>query len=159
NLPYRAIEAVDRSGRGPDGKAVDLPQGVNVLDGIFSAEVGVENDPLQTENGGIVWFDLVAVTPPRERKLEEGKDPGEARWRDDETISRLNAKAAALVDKVKGGTSLAEAAAAEKLKVEHSGWLKRRTNSGAFPANARAALFRAQKGEVASAEGKEPTER
>jgi peptidyl-prolyl cis-trans isomerase D len=158
NLPYRTVE-IDRSGRSPDGKPVELPKGVNLLDGIFSADVGVENDALQSDSGGIVWFDLVAVTPSRERKLDEVKDQVEARWRDDETVSRLNAKTTELVDKIKGGTSLAEAAGALNLKVEHTGWLKRRTNSGAFPANAQAALFRTPKGQVGSAEGKEPTER
>src|SRR5262249_41647471 len=68
-LPYQTVE-VDRSGRGPDGKPVDLPKGVNVIDGIFSTEVGLENDALQTPDGGLVWYDLVAVTPSRPRTLD-----------------------------------------------------------------------------------------
>ena len=159
NLPTRTIEAIDRSGRDPDGKTIDLPPGVNLVEGIFSADVGMENDPLQTEDGGLIWYDLVAVTPSRDRTLDEVKDKVEARWHDEQIVSRLNAKASEMVDKIKGGTSLAEVAAAEKLNVQHSGWLKRRTNSGDFPANAVGALFRTAKGAPASAEGKEPTER
>ena len=159
NLPTRTIEAIDRSGRDPDGKTIDLPPGVNLVEGIFSADVGMENDPLQTEDGGLIWYDLVAVTPSRDRTLDEVKDKVEARWHDEQVVSRLNAKASEMVDKIKGGTSLAEVAAAEKLNVQHSGWLKRRTNSGDFPANAVGALFRTAKGAPASAEGKEPTER
>ena len=159
NLPTRTIEAIDRSGRDPDGKTIDLPPGVNLVEGIFSADVGMENDPLQTEDGGLIWYDLVAVTPSRDRTLDEVKDKVEARWHDEQVVSRLNAKASEMVDKIKGGTSLAEVAAAEKLNVQHSGWLKRRTNSGDFPASAVGALFRTAKGAPASAEGKEPTER
>jgi len=159
NLPTRTIEAIDRSGRDPDGKTIDLPPGTNLIEGIFSADVGMENDPLQTEDGGLIWYDLVAVTPSRDRTLDEVKDKVEARWHDEQIVSRLNAKASEMVDKIKGGTSLAEVAAAEKLNVQHSGWLKRRTNSGDFPANAVGALFRTAKGAPASAEGKEPTER
>ncbi|HYW61321.1 MAG TPA: SurA N-terminal domain-containing protein [Xanthobacteraceae bacterium] len=159
NLPTRTIEAIDRSGRDPDGKTIDLPPGTNLIEGIFSADVGMENDPLQTEDGGLIWYDLVAVTPSRDRTLDEVKDKVEARWHDEQVVSRLNAKASEMVDKIKGGTSLAEVAAAEKLNVQHSGWLKRRTNSGDFPANAVGALFRTAKGAPASAEGKEPTER
>ena len=159
NLPTRTIEAIDRSGRDPDGKTIDLPPGVNLVEGIFSADVGMENDPLQTEDGGLIWYDLVAVTPSRDRTLDEVKDKVEARWHDEQIVSRLNAKASEMVDKIKGGTSLAEVAAAEKLNVQHSGWLKRRTNSGDFPASAVGALFRTAKGAPASAEGKEPTER
>jgi len=159
NLPTRTIEAIDRSGRDPDGKTIDLPPGTNLIEGIFSADVGMENDPLQTEDGGLIWYDLVAVTPSRDRTLDEVKDKVEARWHDEQVVSRLNAKASEMVDKIKGGTSLAEVAAAEKLNVQHSGWLKRRTNSGDFPASAVGALFRTAKGAPASAEGKEPTER
>src|SRR5262249_21749726 len=60
NIPYRVIE-VDRSGRAPDGKPVDLPKGVDVIDGIFASEVGLENDALQTQDGGLVWYEVVGV--------------------------------------------------------------------------------------------------
>jgi peptidyl-prolyl cis-trans isomerase D len=159
NIPYRTIEAIDRSGRGPDGNAVDLPKGVDVLNGLFAADVGIENDALLTPEGGVVWYDLVAVTPSRERTLDEVKDQVETRWRDDEVIARLNAKAKEMVEKIKGGASLADLAAADKLKVESTKWLKRGDNSGVLPANALTALFQTPKGAAATAEGKEATER
>jgi peptidyl-prolyl cis-trans isomerase D len=159
NLATRTVDAVDRSGRGIDGQPVELPKGVDVLNGIFSAEIGIENDALQTPDGGIVWYDLVAITPSRERTLDEVKDQAEARWHDDEVITRLAAKADELVDKIKGGATLADLAAAEKLKVEKTKWLKRGDGSGTLPANALAALFRTAKGGAVSAEGKEATER
>jgi peptidyl-prolyl cis-trans isomerase D len=159
NLAYRTIDAIDRSGRGPDGKPVELVKGVDLLDGIFSADVGVENDALQTQDGGIVWYDLVAVTPSRERPLDEVKDQVEARWRDDEVVARLNAKAKEMVDKIKGGTSLADLAAAEKVKVESAKGIKRSDTKGPLPANAVAALFTTDKGAAGSADGKETTER
>lgn len=159
NIPFQAIAAIDRSGRDPDGKPVDLPKGVDVLNGIFSAEVGLENDTLRTPDGGVVWYDLVAVTPSRERPLDEVKDQVETRWRDDETVKRLNAKAQEMVDKIKGGSSLADLAAADKLKVENSKWLKRGATADVLPANALATVFRTAAGQAASADGKEPTER
>jgi peptidyl-prolyl cis-trans isomerase D len=159
NIPVRSIDAIDRSGRGLDGKPVELPQGVDVLDGIFSAEVGVENDALQTRDGGIIWYELIAVTPSRERPLDEVKDQVEARWHDDETVARLNAKASEMIDKVKGGASLADLAAAEKLTVSKTKWVKRRDTTGGLPANAMTVLFQTAKGVAATADGKEPTER
>jgi peptidyl-prolyl cis-trans isomerase D len=159
NIPARTIEAIDRSGRGPDGQPVDLPKGVDVLNGIFSAEIGLENDALQSPEGGYVWYDLVGVTPSRERTLDEVKSQVEARWRDDEVVARLNAKAAQMVDKLKGGSKLADLAAADKLKVENAHWLKRGDNSGVLAPNALAAVFRTQQGEAATADGKDPAER
>src|SRR5262249_57707434 len=106
---------VDRSGRAPDGKPVDLPQGVNVIEGIFAAEVGLENDALQTPDGGFVWYDLVAVTPSRERTLDEVKGEVEARWRDDEVPPRLIGKAQEVTAKInKDGANDVYLAATEK---------------------------------------------
>jgi peptidyl-prolyl cis-trans isomerase D len=130
-----------------------------VLSGIFAADVGLENDALQTPEGGVIWYDLVAVTPSRERTLDEVKDQVEARWRDDEVAARLNLKATELVDKLKGGGKLADLAAADKLKVENLKWLKRGANPGALAANAQAAVFRTQRGEATTAEGKDAGER
>jgi peptidyl-prolyl cis-trans isomerase D len=160
NIPFQTIEAVDRSGRGPDGKPVDLPKGVNVVDGIFSAEVGLENDALQTPDGGLVWYDLIAVTPSRPRTLDEVKVEVEERWRTDETVARLTAKAQEMADKInKDGAKLADLAAADKLTVEHTKWLKRNDTSAGLPANAMSVLFAAKKGSAAVADGRDPIER
>jgi peptidyl-prolyl cis-trans isomerase D len=160
SIPYQAIEAVDRSGRGPDGKPVELPKGVDVLDGIFSTEVGLENDALQTQDGGMVWYELVAVTPSRDRTLDEVKGEVEARWRDDETMARLTAKAQEITDKInKDGAKLADLAAADKLTVANTKWLKRTDTPAGLPVNAMSVLFNARKGSAVSAEAKDPIER
>ncbi len=160
NIPYQAIDAIDRSGRGPDGKPISLPKGVDVLDGIFSTEVGLENDALQTPDGGMVWYELVAVTPSRDRTLDEVKGEVESRWRDDETTARLTAKAQEMTDKInKDGAKLADLAGADKLTVETAKRLKRNDTPAGLPANAVSVLFGARKGSAVSAEGKDPIER
>ncbi len=160
NIPYQAIEAIDRSGRGPDGKPIDLPKGVDVLDGIFSTEVGLENDALQTQDGGMVWYELTAVTPSHDRTLDEVKGEVEARWRDDETAARLTAKAQEITDKInKDGAKLADLAAADKLTVANTKWLKRSDTPAGLPANAMSILFNARKGSAVSSEAKDPVER
>src|SRR5215470_17910887 len=119
NLKVRTIEAVDRSGRTPEGEPVaDLPAGVDIVNSAFNTEVGNENEALAIPGGGYVWYDVVNVTPSRERKLDEVKDRVEARFREDETIKRLNAKTTEIVDKLKSGASLATVAAPERLMVE-----------------------------------------
>ena len=158
-LPVRQIAAIDRSGRDPEGKPVDLPKGAEVLDNIFATQKGVENEPLQTQDGGLIWYEVTDITESRERKLDEVKDKVEARWRDDEIVKRLTAKVTEMIDKLKGGASLADLAAANKLKVEHSAWLKRRDASAVLPPDFIAAMFRTDKGAPGSAEGKTPTER
>jgi peptidyl-prolyl cis-trans isomerase D len=159
NLPFRTIEAIDRSGRGPDGQVVQLPKGVDLVNGIFSTEVGIENDPLQTPDGGLVWYDLVAITPARDRPLDEVKDKVEARWHDDQVAARLKTKAAEMTEKMKGGATLESLASADKLKVETAKGLKRQGDAQGLPTSVVEAAFQTDKGEAGSAEGKTPTER
>ena len=54
----------------------------------FNSDVGVDNDPISF-NGGYVWYDVLGITPSRERSLDEVKDQVEARWREDQITSRL----------------------------------------------------------------------
>jgi peptidyl-prolyl cis-trans isomerase D len=158
NLKLRTIEAVDRSGRTPDGQEVaDLPAGVEVISSAFGAEIGGENDALQLPAGGFVWYDVISVTPSRERPLDEVKDKVEARFREDETTKRLDAKTAELVGKLKSGATLADVAAAEGLKVETKSGLKRQ--SQLMPPRVTNEVFRLAKDQVGSAEGQKADER
>ncbi len=159
NLKLRTIEAVDRSGRTPEGAQVpDLPAGVDVISSAFSAEVGGENDALQLPAGGFVWYDVTNITPSRERRLDEVKDRVEARFREDEITKRLDAKTAELLGKLRSGTSLADLAAAEGLKVETKSGLKRQ-DGAPMPPRVVTEVFRLAKDQVGSAEGQNPTER
>ena len=155
-----SIEAVDRSGRGLDGKPVTgLPQTPNVISAAFASDVGVDTDPLQLPGGGYLYYDVTGVTPSRERTLEEVKDQVTARWRDDEIAKRLQAKADDLVGKLKAGTSFAQAASEAGLNVQTAKDLQRGKSGGFIPAKTIEAVFRTPKGTPASAEGGKETER
>ena len=55
NLKSVTIDAVDRSGRGLDGKPVaGLPAGIDVINAVFTSDVGVDTDPLQLPGGGYI---------------------------------------------------------------------------------------------------------
>jgi peptidyl-prolyl cis-trans isomerase D len=155
-LEARTVE-VDRSGRDPAGAPVNIPDAQRLLASAFTTDVGVERDPLQVQDG-YVWFDVVGITPSRERPLEEVKDQVEARWREQEIASRLDAKATAILDKLKAGTTLADIAAQDRLKVETLTGLKRGEASGPLSASAVAVVFRTAKDAAATAEASEPGE-
>src|ERR1019366_10708474 len=97
------VEAIDRSGRQLNGQmATNIPRGLDVVSQAFSSDVGVDNDPIAF-NGGYVWYDVLGITPSRERSLDEVKDQVETRWRDDQITSRLKAKATQMVQKLDQG--------------------------------------------------------
>lgn len=157
-LPIVTYAAVDRSGRDLAGKpAVNLPHGGDVIAAAFTAEVGVDNDPIEAD-GGYVWFDVAAITAAHERSLDDVKAEAEQRWRADQTASQLKTKAADLLDKLKGGTPLDALAGANGLKVETAAELKRGAATGNISAKMTNAVFHTEKDGVGSASGDDPTQ-
>jgi peptidyl-prolyl cis-trans isomerase D len=139
------IDAVDRSGRAPNGQPVDnIPQGLDVVSQAFNSDVGVDNDPISFK-GGYVWYDVVGITPSRERNLDEVKDQVEAKWREDQISSRLRTKATDMVQKLDGGAKLADEAAAAGLQVETAAGFKRDATPAGVPASLITAAFRTAK--------------
>lgn len=152
-LKATTIEAIDRSGRGPDGKPVTgLPQGIDLVSPAFASNIGVENEPVQY-NGGELWFDVLGVTPSRDRTLDEVKDQVETRWRDEQISTRLRAKAAEIVGKLEKGAAFDAEAAAAGLKVETAKLFKRDTDAKDIPERLVAAVFRTPKDGVGQTEG------
>jgi peptidyl-prolyl cis-trans isomerase D len=157
-LPFTTIEAVDRSGRAPDGGPVSgLPPMTDIVTAAFNADVGSDNDPLQLNRGpgdsGYVWYDVLAVTPSRERALDEVKDRVAARWRDDQIEKRLRAKTDEMVDQLKQGGKLADIAQVAGLKVETAAAFKRGATVPGMSATGVEAVFTANKGDAGQAEG------
>jgi peptidyl-prolyl cis-trans isomerase D len=139
------IDAVDRSGRMPNGQPVaGIPRGLDVVSQAFNSDVGVDNDPIQFQ-GGYVWYDVLGVTPSRERPLDEVRDQVEAKWREDQVASRLRTKTAEIVKKLETGGKLADEAAALNTKVENAKDFKREASVAGVPSSAITAAFRVAK--------------
>ena len=117
----------------------------------------MEIDPLQVD-GGYVWFDVVGINPARERTLDEVKDQVQARWREDEIATRLKTKATQILEKVKAGTPLTEAATPEGLKTETKTGIKRGDASPPLSAGAIETIFRTVKDGVGTAQAEQPVE-
>jgi peptidyl-prolyl cis-trans isomerase D len=135
----------------------NLPQQQRLIAGVFAADIGTDNDPLQLD-GGYVWYEVSGITPERDRTLDEVKDQVEARWREDEVANRLRTKAAVFLDKVKAGTALAEAATADSLKVETRAEIKRASTTPPLTERTLDAIFRTAKDAFGGAQAEQPGE-
>jgi peptidyl-prolyl cis-trans isomerase D len=145
------IDAIDRSGRAPNGQPVaNIPQGLDVVSQAFNTDIGVDNDPIPFK-GGYVWYDVLAITPSRDRNLDEVRDQVEARWRQDQIAARLKTKATEMVKKLEAGGKLADEAAAIGVKVETATGFKRDDTPAGVPAAVVAAAFRTAKDGVGQA--------
>jgi peptidyl-prolyl cis-trans isomerase D len=155
-LPVATYE-VDRSGREPNGKVANFPNGGRVIPAAFNSDVGADNDPLDVE-GGYVWYNVAAITPSRDRTLDEVKDQVEARWRDDEIAARLKAKSAEILDELKAGTPFDAVAASAGLKVQTADKLTRSKPEAGVSPRVIAAVFGTAKDAFGSAEADQSTE-
>ena len=147
------IDAIDRSGRGPDGMPVaGLPAGADLVAQAFASDVGVDNEALQVGDS-YIWFDVLGITPSRDRTLDEVRDQVEKRWRDDQITSRLMTKATDMVQKLGQGGKLADEAAGLGIKVDTASAFKRDASGGGLPAAVVAAAFRTAKDSAGQAPG------
>jgi peptidyl-prolyl cis-trans isomerase D len=154
-LPARSIE-VDRSGHDRDGNVVEgLPDPQKLLAAAFSTDVGVDTDPLQVTDG-YVWYEVEGITPSHDRTLDEVKEKVEASWREDEIAKRLQSKAMQILDQLKGGSSLSDVAAAEKLTMQTITGLKRGATSALLSPGAIDQIFRTAKDAPAVADAEQP---
>jgi peptidyl-prolyl cis-trans isomerase D len=153
-LAARSV-GLDRSGHDLSGLPVqDLPDAQRLLAAAFSTDIGVDADPLQVQDG-YVWFEVEGLTPAHERALDEVKDKVEASWREDEIAKRLRDKAVQMLDKLKAGSTLAELAGADGLKVETIAGLRRGAAVPPLSAGANDKLFATPKDTAAITEGEQ----
>ena len=152
-LAVTTVDAVDRSGRQPNGQPVaNIPPGLDLVTQAFNSDVGVDNDPI-SYRGGYVWYDVLGVTPSRDRTLDEVKDQVEAKWREDQIDERLKTKGSEIMKKLEQGSKLADAAAAVAVPVETAANFKRQDTPPGVPATVVSAAFRTAKDGAGQAAG------
>lgn len=141
-LKVVTVEAIDRAAQRPDGTVVsDLPQSQALLRAAFESEAGVENPPLNVGTSGFVFFEVDAITPARERTLDEMRTKVIADWKAAETESRLAAKAQELQKRVKDGAALDAIATELSLEKQTKRGLKREADDVDFGKAGVAAVF------------------
>lgn len=149
-LTYFEIEAIDRQGDGPDGEPIaELPDAENLLTEIFRGDVGIEADALELPLDGWVWFDLLEITPSRERSFEEAREDVAAAWRADRTAAAIADRAREIAEKIRGGASFFDVAAEFGATASLVGPIRRSGGDGAFAGAAVQLMFTTPEGGVA----------
>jgi peptidyl-prolyl cis-trans isomerase D len=127
-LPFQEI-AITPSGKSADGKNVvphaDAPK---IAKAIFEATQGVEADVVELGDSGIAWFDLVSVTPQRQRNFEEVAKEVRAEFIETQRSQEIANRANKEVERLRSGESLAAVAKSLGAKVERTPPIKRVAN-------------------------------
>lgn len=124
-LTYQVFDQVDHQGKTPDGTAADLPQKTDLLNAVFATEVGVENDPLDAKDEGLIWYEVWGITPQQLKPFDQVKDEAKKDWSLDEQRTRLAKYTGDLVKQLTAGKSLDDLAKDLKTQVTPTEPLKR----------------------------------
>jgi peptidyl-prolyl cis-trans isomerase D len=126
-LNYVLIDQVDRQGKKPDGSTVTLPAQKDVLNAVFSTDVGVENDPIDAKDDGVIWYEVLGVIPEQLKPFDQVKDEATKDWKTEEVHTQLAKYTQDLVNSLSGGKSLEDVAKDLNQQVLTSDPLKRDT--------------------------------
>lgn len=124
-LNYELVDQVDRDGRKPDGSAVTLPAQKELLNAVFATDTGVENDPIDAKDEGVVWYEVLGVVPEQLKPFDRVKDDVAQGWRTEEVRTRVAKYAQDLVTGLNGGKTLEDLAKDLNVEVLTSDPLKR----------------------------------
>jgi peptidyl-prolyl cis-trans isomerase D len=147
------IDAIDRTGRRPDGEIVaDIPASTEVIAQTFEAAEGEEIAPIAIGSDGYVWAEVLGIEPARERELEEVRERVVADWKAEQTAAALMTRVEDLRQRLAGGEPLSAIAAELNLQVETRYGLQRGSEDPVFGAQALAAAFDGPRGTIGLAE-------
>jgi peptidyl-prolyl cis-trans isomerase D len=159
SLPYRIIDDVSQAGNAPNGAAVaDLPLKDPLLKGAFESDVGVENNAVRGADDTFVFYEVLEVTPERDRTLDEVRKEVVGAWATEETANRIAEKAQALLGRLQKGEELATIAAEIGKPVQTAEHVTRASPSGLSAAAAKEA-FAGPEGHVGLADSDAPPAR
>lgn len=151
-LKYAGIPAVDSRGFDENSKEVDLlVTQPKALRAIFKSTVGLETDPEETSDRGYIWYEVLKVTQERLKPFDDVKLDAETKWRETQLRTLLSGKGQELVDKLRGGSTLADLAQQFDLEVKVSRPLKRNDRADGIPNAAIQQAFALKQGEFGSA--------
>lgn len=153
NLKPIKIEAVDREGRGPDGKPVgDMPAGDGFLEQAFVAEAGRDSGVVDAGDNGYFVVRVDKIVAPALKPLSEVRVDATEKWRAAKRSDAAGKQASDLAAAARESGSLTIAGAARNIAVQTAAVTKR-TDNGPLPPPAREALFQLRAGEVGTARG------
>ncbi len=124
-LDYQLFDQIDRDGRKPDGSTVRLPAQKELLNAAFATDTGVENDPIDAKDEGVIWYEVMGVVPEQLKPFDQVKEQVAKDWHNDELRTRVAKYAQDLVTSLNGGKTLEDIAKDLNVEVLTSDPLKR----------------------------------
>jgi peptidyl-prolyl cis-trans isomerase D len=146
-LNYQQVDQIDRDGRKPGGSTVTLPAQKELLNAVFATDAGVENDPIDAHDDGVIWYEVLGVVPEQLKPFDQVKDEVAKNWRAEEMRTKTAKYAQDLVNSLNSGKTLEDIAKDLNVEVQISDPLKRESMTvNVLPASVAQAFALPEKG-------------
>ena len=159
-LPRRRGRRARRHGAGRQRRSPTSRPSSSCSTEAFESDVGVENNPIRGGDETCVFFDVLEITPERDRTLDEVRDEvveGVDRRRRPQ--NRIAEKADALLARLQKRRAARHARRRDRQAGADGGEREARRAAAGLSANAAAQAFAGPEGHVANAEGDAPPAR
>ncbi|MEM9591805.1 MAG: SurA N-terminal domain-containing protein [Pseudomonadota bacterium] len=107
-LEYVVVDQVDRTGRKPDGSQLEAPAQKELLNGVFATDAGIENDPIDARDDGVVWYEVLGITPETLTPFDKVRSEAEKGWRGEATRNKVKAFTQKLISELNSGAKSLE---------------------------------------------------
>jgi peptidyl-prolyl cis-trans isomerase D len=118
NLELMRVEAIDRRGSDRDGRAVEGLPAETFVDTAFSTNKGEASLLTETPEGGYFILRVDRVTPRAVKPLESIREEVIEAWKEEQREKAAETRAKAMVDRIRGGETLADVASEMGLEIE-----------------------------------------
>jgi peptidyl-prolyl cis-trans isomerase D len=139
-LEAKSYAGVDRQGRNAEGGDAGVVDKSVLLPAVFASDVGVDDEALNTQDRGYIWFSVTRIDPARDLPFDDVKAKVADAWRAEETSKRLADAAAEDVKKLNSGADIAELAKAAGAELKTAKDIKR-AGGGDLPQEVVNAVF------------------
>ncbi|WP_083241464.1 SurA N-terminal domain-containing protein [Methyloceanibacter stevinii] len=111
-LDYVVVDQVDRTGP-TDGTQLEAPAQKELLNGVFATDAGIENDPIDARDEGVVWYEVLGITPETLQPFDEVRSEVEKGWRGEATRNQVKTYTDKLISELNSGSKTLEGVASD----------------------------------------------
>jgi peptidyl-prolyl cis-trans isomerase D len=153
-LPATAVSRIDAHGMDESGRPSAIADDPNLLRLVFQTAEGQESQLADIGDGAYAVVRVSQIVPPQVRPLADVRNEAVASWQTDKRAKATREKADGIIEKLKGGASIADIAKTEKLTVKTTPAFNRATHDSesGLPLSLTARVFALKLGEAAVGE-------
>ncbi|WP_108683571.1 SurA N-terminal domain-containing protein [Methyloceanibacter sp. wino2] len=112
-LDYVVVDQVDRTGAKPDGTQLEAPAQKELLNGVFATDAGIENDPIDARDEGVVWYEVLGITPETLQPFDDVRSEVEEGWRGEATRNQVKTYTDKLISELNSGSKTLDGVASD----------------------------------------------